>query len=154
EAGNGCPHIADAVTRNGCGKPVAFIAPKQELVFFGSFANHQHQVMRTRLHIKHLDDNLALAPDDEDLAGALPADINCNLRPLETAGSAHNDARTHAGEVATQIILGRHTSLSVVQGCRYARRRKAEKEPSCAVPVTQLRNRWMMCMDVSFPRRK
>jgi hypothetical protein len=87
---------------------MAFIAPKQELVLFASFANHQHQVMRTRLHVENLDGHLVFTPDDEYFAGTVPAYINCDLRPLPGAGSAHSNARTHTGEVPTQVLLGRH----------------------------------------------
>ncbi len=88
---------------------MTFIAPKQELVLFTSVSSHQHQVMRTRLHVENFDCNLFLTPDDEHFSGTVPAYINCNLRPLPEARRAHNNARAHAGEVPTQILLGRHT---------------------------------------------
>jgi len=78
-------------------------------VLVASFANHQHQVMRLRLHVENFDRNFFLTPDDEHFAGTVPAYLDCNLRPLPEARSAHNYARTHAGEVPTQILLGRHT---------------------------------------------
>jgi hypothetical protein len=52
---------------------VAFIAPKQELVLFASFANHQHQMMRTWLHIENFDGDLVFTPDDKYFAGTVPA---------------------------------------------------------------------------------
>jgi hypothetical protein len=109
QAGNCGSHIANTITRHSCSKPVAFIAPKQELMLFSSVSNHQHQVMRPRLHVDNFDCNPFFTPDDEHFAGTVPAYIDCNLRPLPEARSAHNDARTHTGEVPTQILLGRHT---------------------------------------------
>ncbi|HEY4356864.1 MAG TPA: hypothetical protein VGN16_14025 [Acidobacteriaceae bacterium] len=109
QAGNCRPHIANVIARHSRGKPVAFIAPEQELVFFTSVSNHQHQMMRLRLHIENFDGDLSLIPDDKHFSGIVPAYIDCNLRPLPEAGSAHDNARTHTGEVPTQIFLGRHT---------------------------------------------
>src|ERR1700747_1779986 len=81
-------NIADAVARHGCGK---------------------HHVMRTRLHIQNFDCNLVFTPDDKEFARAIPAYINCDLRPLQAAWSSQNNASAHADEVPTQILLGRHT---------------------------------------------
>ncbi|MBX9602522.1 MAG: hypothetical protein K2X35_16060 [Bryobacteraceae bacterium] len=106
---DGCTDIVHVVAGYGGGKPMPLIPSKQELVLCGSIANHQHQMPMLRLHIKNLRKNSWLTSDVEELAAAIPADIDSDLRPLPLICLDHTQTRAHSGEVPTQILC-RHTT--------------------------------------------
>ena len=76
QAVDGGSHVANAIAGHGRSKPVAFIAPKQELVLFVPIANHQQKMMHARLHVKNFGCYLSRVTNHKHLAGTVFAYIN------------------------------------------------------------------------------
>jgi hypothetical protein len=110
---NGGSHIANTVARYRSSEPVTFIAAKQELVLVASIPNHQHQMARGWLYIKNFGDKPIHTADIEELAAAVPANIDPHFLPLPRARSLKLDSGAHAREMPTQILHSRHTFLNL-----------------------------------------
>src|SRR5215471_3298311 len=75
-------YIVNPVTWNSGGKPVAFIAAKQELVLEVAVTNHQYEMARSRPNIQDLWNDTFETADVEELAAPVPANVNTHLHGL------------------------------------------------------------------------
>lgn len=108
---NCSPYIANTVTGHRGGKPVTFIAAKQELVLEIAVSNHQDQMARSPLNIKDLWNEAFETAKIEELAAPVPANVNTHFHGLPWPRLLKFHPGTDPREVPTQILCARHRLL-------------------------------------------
>ena len=112
-------HVMHVIARYCRREPVTIVAAKQVFVLRTVITHHQNHMVSIRLNVENFGSNSRFTTNIEELPGAVPANVNSDLRPMPPACFNQAQTRTHTGEVPTQVLLGRHTTPSNCWlGCR------------------------------------